>query len=106
MDAGIYTVVLTNKITKEEQRRSLQLLVNGKFSTLLFPKLKEKEVFFNILVCSTVPPHIIEKEVAADTDVYPYGSSPTLRCTARGFPTPSHIEWQWMGKEDCPEAFQ
>lgn len=45
MDAGIYTVVLTNKITKEEQRRSLQLLVNGKFSTLLFPKLKEKEVF-------------------------------------------------------------
>uniref|UniRef100_H3BW97 receptor protein-tyrosine kinase n=1 Tax=Tetraodon nigroviridis TaxID=99883 RepID=H3BW97_TETNG len=80
-DAGLYTVVLTNKITKEEQRRSLQLLVN-------------------------VPPHIIEKEVAADTDVYPYGSSPTLRCTARGFPIPSHIEWQWMAKEDCPEAFQ
>lgn len=49
MDAGIYTVVLTNKITKEEQRRSLQLLVNGKFSTLLFPKLKEKEVFLTSL---------------------------------------------------------
>lgn len=48
MDAGIYTVVLTNKITKEEQRRSLQLLVNGKFSTL-FPKLKEKEVFLTSL---------------------------------------------------------
>lgn len=28
-DAGNYTVVLINKITKEEQRRSVQLLVNG-----------------------------------------------------------------------------
>ncbi|XP_029905824.1 vascular endothelial growth factor receptor 2 isoform X2 [Myripristis murdjan] len=80
-DAGNYTVVLTNKITKEEQKRSLQLLVN-------------------------VPPHIIEKEVAVDTDVHTYGSSPTLRCTARGIPTPSHIQWQWMSKEDCPDAFQ
>ncbi|XP_008297578.1 vascular endothelial growth factor receptor 2 isoform X1 [Stegastes partitus] len=80
MDAGNYTVVLSNKITKEEQRRSFQLLVN-------------------------VPPHIIEKEVAVDTDVYPYGSSPTLRCTARGFPTPAHIQWQWMSKEHCPQAF-
>uniref|UniRef100_A0A7N6B521 receptor protein-tyrosine kinase n=1 Tax=Anabas testudineus TaxID=64144 RepID=A0A7N6B521_ANATE len=70
MDAGNYTIVLTNKITKEEQRRSFQLLVN-------------------------IPPHIIEKEVAVDTDVYPYGSSPTLRCTARGFPTPTRIDWQW-----------
>uniref|UniRef100_A0A8C4F4Q1 receptor protein-tyrosine kinase n=1 Tax=Dicentrarchus labrax TaxID=13489 RepID=A0A8C4F4Q1_DICLA len=75
MDAGNYTMVLTNKITKEEQRRSFQLLVN-------------------------VPPHIIEKEVAVDTDVYLYGSSPTLRCTARGFPTPAHIQWQWMSNED------
>uniref|UniRef100_A0A3Q1GT89 receptor protein-tyrosine kinase n=1 Tax=Acanthochromis polyacanthus TaxID=80966 RepID=A0A3Q1GT89_9TELE len=80
MDAGNYTMVLSNKITEEEQRRSFQLLVN-------------------------VPPHIIEKEVAADIDVYPYGSSPTLRCTARGFPTPTHIQWQWMSKEDCPQAF-
>nr|XP_046248175.1 vascular endothelial growth factor receptor 2 isoform X2 [Scatophagus argus] len=80
IDAGNYTIILTNKITKEEQRRSFRLLVN-------------------------VPPHIIEKEVAVDTDVYLYGSSPTLRCTARGFPTPAQIEWQWMSKEDCPEAF-
>lgn len=80
MDAGNYTTILTNKITKEEQRRSFELLVN-------------------------VPPHIIEKEVAIDTDVYPFGSSPTLRCTARGVPTPAHIQWQWMPKEDCPEAF-
>ncbi|XP_071342988.1 vascular endothelial growth factor receptor 2 isoform X2 [Trachinotus anak] len=80
MDAGNYTMVLTNKITKEEHRRSFQLLVN-------------------------VPPHIIEKEVAVDNDMYPYGSSPTLRCTARGFPPPAHIQWQWMSKEDCPEVF-
>ncbi|AWP11217.1 putative vascular endothelial growth factor receptor 2 [Scophthalmus maximus] len=79
-DAGNYTMVLTNRITKEEHRRSFQLRVN-------------------------VPPHIIEKEVAVDTDVYPYGSSPTLRCTARGFPISSHIQWQWMSKEDCPEVF-
>uniref|UniRef100_A0A7N6BN74 receptor protein-tyrosine kinase n=1 Tax=Anabas testudineus TaxID=64144 RepID=A0A7N6BN74_ANATE len=81
MDAGNYTIVLTNKITKEEQRRSFQLLVN-------------------------IPPHIIEKEVAVDTDVYPYGSSPTLRCTARGFPTPTRIDWQWTSKKDCPDAFE
>lgn len=35
-DAGIYTVILTNKITKEEQRRSFQLLVNGVFFFLFF----------------------------------------------------------------------
>ncbi|CAJ1059988.1 vascular endothelial growth factor receptor 2 isoform X3 [Xyrichtys novacula] len=79
MDAGNYTIILTNKF-KEEQRRSFQLLVN-------------------------VPPHIIEKEVAVATDVYSYGSSPTLSCTARGFPTPAHIQWQWMSKDDCPGAF-
>uniref|UniRef100_A0A673AXH7 receptor protein-tyrosine kinase n=1 Tax=Sphaeramia orbicularis TaxID=375764 RepID=A0A673AXH7_9TELE len=79
MDAGNYTMVLTNKITKEEQRRSFQLLVN-------------------------VPPHIIEKEVAVDTDIYPYGSSPTLRCTTSGIPTPAQIHWQWMSKDDCPES--
>nr|XP_020459029.1 vascular endothelial growth factor receptor 2 isoform X1 [Monopterus albus] len=81
MDAGNYTIVLSNKNTKEEQTRSFQLLVN-------------------------VPPHIIEKEVVVHTDVYPYGSSPTLRCTARGFPIPTLIHWQWMSKEDCPDAFR
>ncbi|CAK6956104.1 vascular endothelial growth factor receptor 2 [Scomber scombrus] len=79
-DAGNYTMVLTNKITREEQRHTIQLLVK-------------------------VPPHIIEKEVAPDTDVYPYGSSPILRCTVRGIPIPAYIEWQWMSKEDCPTAF-
>lgn len=36
MDAGNYTIVLTNRITKEEQRRFFQLLVNGMYS-LFFP---------------------------------------------------------------------
>lgn len=78
-DAGNYTMILTNKFT-EERRRSFQLLVN-------------------------VPPHIIEKEVAVGTDVYPFGSSPTLWCTVRGVPTPTQILWQWMPREDCPGAF-
>uniref|UniRef100_A0A3B4A5J8 receptor protein-tyrosine kinase n=1 Tax=Periophthalmus magnuspinnatus TaxID=409849 RepID=A0A3B4A5J8_9GOBI len=77
MDAGNYTMILTNKISKEEQRRAFQLMVN-------------------------VPPHIIEKEVAMDTDLYPFGSSPTLWCTVRGVPTPAQIQWQWMPQEDCP----
>ncbi|XP_072294427.1 vascular endothelial growth factor receptor 2 isoform X2 [Eucyclogobius newberryi] len=80
VDAGNYTMILTNKITKEEQRRAFQLMVN-------------------------VPPHIIEKEVAIDTDVYPFGSSPTLWCTVRGVPTPAQVQWQWMPQEDCPGAF-
>lgn len=44
MDAGNYTVVLINKITKEEQRRSFQLLVNGEFSSGLSSEMKESKV--------------------------------------------------------------
>ncbi|XP_015241062.1 PREDICTED: vascular endothelial growth factor receptor 2 [Cyprinodon variegatus] len=78
-DAGIYTVVLTNKITKDEQRRSFRLLVN-------------------------VPPTIIEKG-SGYSDVYEYGKSTTLWCTAHGIPTPEYVQWQWMSKDDCPGAF-
>lgn len=69
--------------------------------------LREPSLFKNPQCLSSPPvrPHIIEKEVAVHTDIYPHGSSPTLRCTARGFPMPTQIEWQWMSKEDCPEAF-
>lgn len=35
LDAGNYTMVLTNKITKEERRCSFQLLVNGMFSPFI-----------------------------------------------------------------------
>ncbi len=38
-DAGNYTVVMTNKITKEEQRRTFRLLVNGSESLLFSPLL-------------------------------------------------------------------
>uniref|UniRef100_A0A8C5CUV5 receptor protein-tyrosine kinase n=1 Tax=Gadus morhua TaxID=8049 RepID=A0A8C5CUV5_GADMO len=78
-DAGNYTVVLTNNLTNDKESHTFQLIVN-------------------------VPPHIIEKEVAVDTDVYTYGSRATLRCTARGFPIPSHIQWEWMSREDCPQV--
>ncbi|XP_029002975.1 vascular endothelial growth factor receptor 2 isoform X2 [Betta splendens] len=78
-DAGNYTIALTNKITKEEKRRFFQLIVN-------------------------IPPRIFENGVAVD--VYPFGSSPTLRCTARGFPVPTLIQWQWMSTDDCPEFFE
>lgn len=44
-DAGNYTVVLINKITKEEHRRSFQLLVNGEFSSVLSSEIKERKVF-------------------------------------------------------------
>ncbi|KTG31334.1 hypothetical protein cypCar_00002443 [Cyprinus carpio] len=79
-DAGNYTVVMTNKITKEEQKRTFQLLVN-------------------------VHPKIFEKEVPLDRDVHMYGSSPTLRCTASGGSSPVTIQWQWMPREDCPVRF-
>lgn len=73
---------------------------------MLIRKCRQRHYPFKALfVFLAVPPHIIEKEVAAETDFYPYGGSPTLRCTARGFPTPAQIEWQWMSKEDCPQAF-
>ncbi|TRY94944.1 hypothetical protein DNTS_013094 [Danionella cerebrum] len=79
-DAGNYTIVMTNKITKEEQRRTFQLLVN-------------------------VQPRIFEKEVPLDRDVHMYGSSPTLTCTSSGGSSPVTIKWQWMPREDCPDRF-
>uniref|UniRef100_A0A8C1RQ74 receptor protein-tyrosine kinase n=1 Tax=Cyprinus carpio TaxID=7962 RepID=A0A8C1RQ74_CYPCA len=49
-DAGNYTVVMTNKITKEEQKRTFQLLVNGResllFSSLLFSSLLFSSLLF------------------------------------------------------------
>uniref|UniRef100_A0AAY4DE37 receptor protein-tyrosine kinase n=1 Tax=Denticeps clupeoides TaxID=299321 RepID=A0AAY4DE37_9TELE len=79
-DSGNYTVVMTNKITREEQRQTFILQVN-------------------------VPPQIFEKEVAMNADVHMYGSSPSLRCTSRGGSSPVYIRWQWMAKEDCPILF-
>lgn len=80
-DAGNYTATLTNRNTKEGRKYSFRLVVN-------------------------VPPQIFEKEVAVHLDAHMYGSSPTLRCTSRGGPSPVDIQWQWMPKEDCPMIFQ
>ncbi|KAA0708703.1 Vascular endothelial growth factor receptor 2 [Triplophysa tibetana] len=80
-DTGNYTVIMTNKITREEQRRTFQLLVNDH-------------------------PRILEKEVPMDRDVHMHGSSPTLRCTASGGSSPVTIQWQWMPREDCQIRFQ
>ncbi|KAI5090429.1 vascular endothelial growth factor receptor 2 precursor [Silurus meridionalis] len=80
-DAGNYTVVMTNKITKEAQSRTFNLLVNAH-------------------------PKIFEKEVPFDRNVHMFGSSPTLTCTAFGGSSPVSIHWQWMPSEDCPAKFQ
>ncbi|XP_066532939.1 vascular endothelial growth factor receptor 2 [Hoplias malabaricus] len=80
-DAGNYTVVMTNKMTKESQRQTFQLLVNAH-------------------------PKIFEKEVPLDRNVYMLGSSPILTCTASGGSSPVNIQWQWMPSEDCPARFQ
>ncbi|XP_061094805.1 vascular endothelial growth factor receptor 2 isoform X2 [Conger conger] len=79
-DSGSYTVVLRNPSTKEERRRSFQLLVN-------------------------VPPQIFEKEMGGGGDIHMFGSSPSLRCTVRGSPSPIAVQWQWMPLEDCPLNF-
>ncbi|TSN30195.1 Vascular endothelial growth factor receptor 2 [Bagarius yarrelli] len=80
-DAGNYTVVMTNKISREVHSRTFQLLVNAH-------------------------PKIFEKEVPFDRNVHMFGSSPTLTCTASGGSSPVSIHWQWMPVEDCPAKFQ
>ncbi|XP_076873231.1 vascular endothelial growth factor receptor 2 [Brachyhypopomus gauderio] len=80
-DAGNYTVVLTNKMTREEQQQTFQLLVNAH-------------------------PKIFEKEVPLDGNVHMFGSSPLLTCSASGGSSPVSIRWQWMPSEDCPAKFQ
>lgn len=56
-DAGNYTVVMTNTITKEEQKRTFQLLVNGivNFSSPLH-LLSSLALFshFFVIVCSCI----------------------------------------------------
>uniref|UniRef100_A0AAR2K3R1 receptor protein-tyrosine kinase n=1 Tax=Pygocentrus nattereri TaxID=42514 RepID=A0AAR2K3R1_PYGNA len=56
-DAGNYTVVMTNKITKEAQRQTFQLLVNGTvllFSSLLFSSLLFSSLLFSSLLFSSL----------------------------------------------------
>lgn len=64
MDAGNYTMVLTNKITKEEQRRSFQLLVNGMFS-----------LFFIFLFLLELPQSVDQETVVITVGVFLYSAS-------------------------------
>ncbi|KAM9435384.1 vascular endothelial growth factor receptor 2 isoform 2-T2 [Clarias gariepinus] len=80
-DAGNYTVIMTNKMTREVHSHTFQLLVNAH-------------------------PKIFEKEVPFDRNIHMFGSSPTLTCTAFGASSPVSIHWQWMPSEDCPAKFQ
>ncbi|KAG2466136.1 INTU protein, partial [Polypterus senegalus] len=75
-DAGNYTVILKSPLTKEEYSYTFQLVVN-------------------------VSPHIREKDVANEKDLYELGSSPVLKCTADGIPSPVLIQWQWISEEKC-----
>ncbi|XP_067891290.1 vascular endothelial growth factor receptor 2 isoform X2 [Heterodontus francisci] len=75
-DAGNYTIILRNPMTKEEQRHTIRLIVN-------------------------VPPKIHEKAVATHSDFYNYGSRQTLTCTVYGIPAPNRIIWEWQPVENC-----
>ncbi|XP_072352881.1 vascular endothelial growth factor receptor 2 isoform X1 [Scyliorhinus torazame] len=75
-DAGNYTIILTNPMTKERQRHTIRLMVN-------------------------VPPEIHEKAVATHTDFYSYGSRQSLACTVYGVPAPKRIIWEWQPTENC-----
>lgn len=68
MDAGNYTIVLTNKITKEEQRRSFQLLVNSKYS-----------LFFPCVILLELPDAVIQETVVIKRHVFFHSSSSHYR---------------------------
>uniref|UniRef100_F7DLA5 Vascular endothelial growth factor receptor 2 n=1 Tax=Monodelphis domestica TaxID=13616 RepID=F7DLA5_MONDO len=75
-DAGNYTVLLTNPITKARQSHVVSLVVN-------------------------VPPQIGEKSLIAPVDSYHYGSMQTLTCTVYAVPPPLDIQWYWQLEEAC-----
>lgn len=126
-DAGNYTVVMTNKITREVHSQTFQLLVNGNvsiiillvffspffflflasyFSFLYCSFLFSSFLTFSISILPPAHPKIFEKELPFNQNVHMFGSSPTLTCTAFGGSSPVSIHWQWMPSEDCPAQFQ
>lgn len=58
MDAGHYTIVLINKNTKEEQRRSFQLLVNGITSLILSAFFISLLELLDAVDCGNNPRHL------------------------------------------------
>ncbi|XP_003471712.1 vascular endothelial growth factor receptor 2 [Cavia porcellus] len=75
-DAGNYTVILTNPISKEKQSHVVSLVVN-------------------------VPPEIGEKALISPVDSYQYGTTQTLTCTVYANPPLHHIQWYWQLEEEC-----
>ncbi|XP_051820092.1 vascular endothelial growth factor receptor 2 [Antechinus flavipes] len=75
-DAGNYTILLINPITKARHSHVVSLVVN-------------------------VPPQIGEKSLIAPVDSYHYGSMQTLTCTVYAVPPPLHIHWYWQLEEAC-----
>ncbi|KAM6220893.1 vascular endothelial growth factor receptor 2 [Rhynchocyon petersi] len=75
-DAGNYTVILTNPLSKEKQSHVVSLVVN-------------------------VPPEIGEKSLIMPMDSYQYGTMQTLTCTVYAIPPPRHIQWYWQLEEEC-----
>uniref|UniRef100_A0A8C4PB06 Vascular endothelial growth factor receptor 3 n=1 Tax=Dromaius novaehollandiae TaxID=8790 RepID=A0A8C4PB06_DRONO len=73
--AGMYTLVLRNRLAGLEKRISLQLIVN-------------------------VPPRIHEKE-ASSPSIYSRRSPQALTCTVYGIPAPEVIQWQWRPWMPC-----
>ncbi|KAF5926889.1 hypothetical protein HPG69_001520 [Diceros bicornis minor] len=75
-DAGNYTIILTNPISKEKQSHVVSLVVN-------------------------VPPQIGEKSLISPVDSYQYGTTQVLTCTVYAVPPPLHIRWYWQLEEEC-----
>ncbi|XP_042325442.1 vascular endothelial growth factor receptor 2 [Sceloporus undulatus] len=75
-DAGNYTVVMTNPISKEQKRHTFHLVVN-------------------------VPPQIGENALLAPVDSYKYGSTEILTCTIYAIPAVAKIQWYWQFEEEC-----
>ncbi|ELW69896.1 Vascular endothelial growth factor receptor 2 [Tupaia chinensis] len=76
-DAGNYTIILTNPISKEKQSHMVSLAVN-------------------------VPPQIGETSLISPVDSYQYGSTQTLTCTIYAIPPPHHVRWYWQ-LEECAD---
>uniref|UniRef100_A0A4W4F6C2 Vascular endothelial growth factor receptor 3 n=1 Tax=Electrophorus electricus TaxID=8005 RepID=A0A4W4F6C2_ELEEL len=75
-DAGNYTLVLKNSAAAIEKKLQFTLIVNEL-------------------------PQIHEKEAAAPSNPYRWGSRQTLTCTATGYPPPQAITWQWRPWSPC-----
>uniref|UniRef100_A0A4W4F4T7 Vascular endothelial growth factor receptor 3 n=1 Tax=Electrophorus electricus TaxID=8005 RepID=A0A4W4F4T7_ELEEL len=67
--------------------------------------LKNSAAFgLSCFLCEELP-QIHEKEAAAPSNPYRWGSRQTLTCTATGYPPPQAITWQWRPWSPCVWSF-